>query len=151
MSQALTNLLVHLIFSTKDRRPFSGDAALQGDLHQYLGGVVNHHGGKSIVVGGVADHVHLLFVLPKTMPMSDLVRELKRSSSLWLKQREPTLKDFAWQGGYGAFSVGQGEVELVRSYILKQEEHHKHRSFQEEYRSFLQKYGIEWDEKYVWD
>ena len=151
MSQALTNLLVHLIFSTKDRQPFLSDTALQADLHQYLGGVVNHHAGRSIIVGGVADHVHLLLALPKTVAMSDLVRELERSSSLWIKQREPSLKDFAWQGGFGAFSVGQGEVELVRSYILRQEEHHKLCTFQEEYRAFPQKYGIEWDEKYVWE
>ena len=150
MPQSLTNVLVHLIFSTKDRQPFLSDPALQAELHNYLGGVVNHHGGKSIVVGGVSDHVHLLLVLPKTISVADLVRELKRSSSLWIKQRDTKLKDFAWQGGYGAFSIGQSEVEVVRDYIAKQEQHHRKRTFQDEFRVFLNKYGIPYDEKYVW-
>jgi REP element-mobilizing transposase RayT len=151
MPQSLTNLLIHLIFSTKDRRPFLSDPHLLSELHHYLGGIVNHHGGNSIIVGGVADHVHLLLVLPKTMTVSDLVRELKRASSLWLKPRDPSLNDFSWQGGYGAFSVGQGETDAVRTYIANQAEHHRKRSFQEEYRAFLNKYGIAYDERYVWD
>ena len=151
MPQSLTNLLVHLIFSTKGRQPFLSDPALQTEIHHYLGGVANQQGGKSILVGGVADHLHLLLVLPRTMSIADLVRELKRSSSLWIKQRHPSLKNFSWQGGYGAFSVGQGEVEAVRTYISRQEEHHRKRTFQEEYRAFLDKYGIIYDEKYLWD
>ncbi len=151
MPQSLTNLLVHLIYSTKDREPFLSNPELRMELHHYLGGVVNEHGGRSIIVGGVADHVHQLLVLPKIMSVSDLVRELKRSSSLWIKQRDVLLKDFSWQGGYGAFSVGQGEVEMVREYIAKQEEHHRKRSFQDEYRAFLTKYGIAYDERYLWD
>ncbi|WP_265594545.1 IS200/IS605 family transposase [Haloferula sp. BvORR071] len=147
----MTNLLVHLIYSTKDREPFLSNPELRMELHHYLGGVVNEHGGRSIIVGGVADHVHQLLVLPKIMSVSDLVRELKRSSSLWIKQRDVLLKDFSWQGGYGAFSVGQGEVEMVREYIAKQEEHHRKRSFQDEYRAFLTKYGIAYDERYLWD
>ena len=150
MSQSLTNLLVHLIFSTKDRQPFLSDPGLQTEVHRYLGGVVNQQGGKSVVVGGVEDHVHLLLVLPKTMPIADLVRELKRASSLWIKQRDHSPKDFAWQGGYGAFSVGQGEVEVVRTYISNQEGHHRKQTFRDEYRAFLDKYGIAYDEKYLW-
>ena len=151
MPQSLTNLLVHLIFSTKDRRPFLSDTRILSETHDYLGGVVNHHGGQSIIVGGVSDHVHMLLALPKTMPVSDLIRELKRASSLWLKERHPSLKDFAWQGGYGAFSVGQGEVDIVRTYISNQAEHHQKRTFQDEYRGFLKKYGITFDERYLWD
>ncbi|MCW1913171.1 IS200/IS605 family transposase [Luteolibacter sp. GHJ8] len=151
MPQSLTNLLIHLIFSTKDRQPFFSDPQLLVELHHYLGGIVNHHGGNSIIAGGVADHVHLLLVLPRTLTTSDLVRDLKRASSLWLKSRHADLKDFSWQGGYGAFSVGQGEIEVVRTYIANQAEHHRKRSFQEEYRTFLEKYGISYDERYVWD
>lgn len=104
MPQALTNLLVHLIFSTKDRQPLIGEAL--AEIHEYLGGLVNHCGGKSLGVGGVADHVHLLVVMPKNMTVPHLIRELKRASSLWIKKKHPTLKEFSWQGGYGAFSVG---------------------------------------------
>ncbi len=151
MPQSLTNLLVHLIFSTKDRYPFLQDAPILAETHRYLGGLVKKLGGEAIAVGGVADHVHLLLVLPKTMTLSDMVRELKRASSLWIKSRCPHLKDFAWQGGCGAFSVGQGEVEVVRSYIHRQEEHHRAKTFQDEFRQFLIKYGITYDEKYLWD
>lgn len=136
MSQSLTNLLVHIVFSTADREPFLGDVSLRLEMHRYLGGVVRHHGGNALSIGGVADHVHLLCVIPKTMPVADLARELKRASSLWAKDREATLKAFAWQGGYGAFSVGQTEVDAVRAYIEGQEEHHRTRTFQEEYRAF---------------
>ena len=151
MPQSLTHLLVHLVFSTSGRHAFLTDPALRAELHDYLGGLVAHHGGKSLGVGGVADHVHLLVVLPKTLALCDLVRDLKRGSSLWLKKRDNSLRNFAWQGGYGAFSVGQGEVELVRAYIAGQEQHHRKRTFQDEYRGFLTKYGIDFDERYVWE
>jgi REP element-mobilizing transposase RayT len=151
MSQSLTNLLVHIIFSTANREPFLRDAPLRSEMHRFLGGVVKHHDGNAISVGGVADHVHLLCVVPKTMSVSDLVRELKRGSSLRVKERDLKLRSFAWQGGYGAFSVGQTEVDIVRAYIEGQEEHHKTRTFQEEYRGFLNKYGIQYDERYVWE
>lgn len=151
MPQSLTNLLVHVIFSTKERRPFLDDPELRAELHRYLGGVVNEKGGQSIVVGGVADHVHVLLALSKTVCVSDLVRDLKRASTLWLKRRAPNVGDFSWQSGYGAFSVGQTEKEMVRAYIHQQEEHHKTRTFQEEYRAFFDKYGIAYDERYVWE
>jgi REP element-mobilizing transposase RayT len=151
MSQSLTHLLVHVVFSTAGREAFLNDSSLRAELHDYLGGLVAHHGGKSLGVGGVADHVHLLVVLPKTLALCDLVRDLKRGSSLWIKKRAPSLRSFAWQGGYGAFSVGQGEVEIVRAYIAHQEQHHRKRTFQDEYRAFLTKYGIDFDERYVWD
>jgi putative transposase len=149
--QSLSNLLVHIIFSTKDREPLLRDPAILADMHRYLGGLVAQQGGKCLTAGGVADHVHLLVVLPRTMPASDLVRELKRGSSLWAKRKDISLKHFAWQTGYGAFSVGQGEVEVVRNYILKQEEHHRKKTFEEEYLAFLHKYGIGFDERYLWD
>ena len=151
MPHALSNILVHLVFSTADRVPFLKDEKLRADMHHYLGGIVKHHGGNTIIVGGVADHVHLLFVQPKTMSLSELVRELKRGSSLWIKERKPALSEFAWQSGYGAFSTGQTEVDVVRDYITKQEEHHRTRTFQEEYRAFLKKYGVGYDERFLWE
>jgi len=151
MPQSLANLLVHLVFSTANRTPFLRDGALRSQLHAYLGGVIKNHGGNPIIAGGVSDHVHMLYKQPKTMTVPDMVRELKRSSSLWLEKREPSLRDFAWQGGYGAFSVGQTEIDVVRKYIEKQEEHHKTRTFQEEYLAFLRKYGVEYDERFLWE
>lgn len=151
MSQSLTNLLTHLVFSTAARSPFLRDAKLRAELHVYLGGVIKRHGGNPIIAGGVADHVHLLYAQPRTMTVPDMVRDLKRSSSLWIKEREPSLRDFAWQGGYGAFSVGQTEIDVVRNYIKAQEEHHKTRTFQEEYVAFLHKYKITYDERFLWD
>ena len=151
MPQSLSNLLTHLVFSTAQRTPFLRDVTTRAELHAYLGGVIKHHGGTPIITGGVADHVHLLYAQPKTMTLSDMVRELKRGSSIWIKQREPALRDFAWQGGFGAFSVGQTEVDVVRHYIEQQEEHHKTRTFQEEYLTFLRKYAIAHDERFLWE
>jgi len=151
MPQSLTNLLVHVVFSTLERQPFLSNPTLLEEMHRYLGGIVKENGGHSLGVGGVADHVHLFMAVPQTVAVADLVRDLKRSSSVWIKRRDGSLKDFAWQGGYGAFSVGQTEFEVVRAYIQNQEEHHKRRTFQEEYRAFLNKYRIAYDERYVWE
>jgi len=151
MPQSLTNLLVHLVFSTLERQPFLSEPRLREEMHRYLGGIVKEQGGHSLEVGGIADHVHLLVAIRQTTTIADLVRDLKRSSSIWIKRRDGSLKGFAWQGGYGAFSVGQTEVEVVRAYIQNQEEHHQRPSFQEEYRAFLEKYKIPYDERYVWE
>jgi len=150
MPQSLSNVLVHLIFSTKERVPFLADPELRADVHRYLGGIVNQN-GQSLCVGGVEDHVHLLVVLSRTTTQADLVRDLKRASAMWCKPRHNRLRDFAWQRGYAAFSVGQTEVAAVTQYIEQQEKHHTSRSFQEEYLAFLHKYRIPYDERYVWD
>ncbi len=150
MPQSLSNVLVHFIFSTKERIPFLKDPELRVEMHRYLGGIVNRN-GQSLCVGGVEDHVHLLLVLSRTVTQADLVRDLKRASTLWCKPRNSWLRDFAWQSGYGAFSVGQTEVAAVTKYIEQQEKHHAKRSFQEEYLAFLRKYRIPYDERYVWD
>lgn len=127
------------------------DRALREETHHYLGGVANVKGAQSLGVGGVEDHVHMLIVLPRTLSIADLIRDLKRGSSLWIKDRDPAVADFAWQSGYGAFSVGQTETDIVLEYIRHQEDHHRVQTFQEEYRAFLNKYGIKYDERYVWD
>jgi putative transposase len=151
MAQSLAKILIHTVFSTKERQPFLREPALRREMHHYLGGILNAHGCQPILVGGVADHVHLLSTLSRTCEPAQLVKELKRGSSLWIKEREPTLRDFAWQHGYGMFSLGFSQVGRVKRYIAGQEEHHRTLSFQDEFRLFLKRYQVEYDERYVWD
>ena len=151
MSQSLAKILVHTVFSTKERRPFLRDSVLRDELHRYLGGILANHDCQPLIIGGVADHVHILSTLSRTCLASEMVKEVKRGSSLWLKTKGPELGDFAWQNGYGIFSIGFSQVEAVRSYIAGQEEHHRKVTFQDEFRELLRRYEIEFDERYVWD
>ena len=151
MPQSLARILVHTVFSTKDRRPFLRDKPLREELHRYLGGIVANLGCRPVIVGGVEDHVHLLCALSRTRDAATMVREVKRSSSVWLKTKSPGLANFAWQNGYGIFSIGFSQVESVRDYIARQEEHHREMSFQDEFRKLLDRYEIECDEQYLWD
>jgi putative transposase len=150
--QSLSSIVIHLVFSTKNREAWLRNG-IKAEMHAYLGGVLRELNCPSIIVGGTADHVHLLFRLARTASMAEVVEEVKKRSSKWLKTKGPQFQDFHWQTGYGAFSVGQDRqsIERVRLYIERQEEHHRVRSFQEEYRLMLNKYGIAFDEKYVWD
>lgn len=148
MSQALSAVHIHAIFSTKNRQPYLVDSVVRSEVHAYLGGISRNLGCHVIAVGGVADHVHILSTLSRTITQADLIKELKRSSSVWLKLRIP---EFSWQGGYGVFSVGASQIESVKKYISNQEEHHRQGSFQEEFLALLEAHGVEWDEKYVWD
>ncbi|MCP5544769.1 MAG: IS200/IS605 family transposase [Akkermansiaceae bacterium] len=150
MPQSLSLNLVHLIFSTKDRMPLI-IRDVRPQLHAYLATVARHGDGECYRVGGVADHVHLAVRLSRTVALSDLVSELKISSSKWLKGRSPELSKFSWQRGYGAFSIGPKDLDAVLDYIDRQEEHHRRKTFQEEYQGFLRHYGLEFDERYVWD
>ena len=150
MPQSLAHVLVHLIFSTKDREPFIVPS-IRPRLHAYLATVARDAGCECYRVGGVSDHVHLALALSRTLTIADLVENLKTSSSKWIKTESPQMRAFAWQRGYGAFSVGPADREKVCEYIDNQEEHHRHRTFQEEYRAFLTKYGVGFDERYVWD
>ncbi|MGQ0635765.1 MAG: IS200/IS605 family transposase [Planctomycetaceae bacterium] len=151
MPQSFAQIYLHVVFSTKGRTPYLQDRAIRDELHRYLGGTCNNLGCPVLRVGGVADHVHILCLLGRTITISDLVKELKRDSSQWLKTKGPALAEFYWQNGYGAFSVSPSHVEDVREYIAKQEEHHRVTTFQDEFRRLLKKYGVEWDERYVWD
>jgi len=151
MPQSLAKILVHTVFSTKDRRPFIRDKSLREELHRYLGGILTNQDCQPLIVGGVEDHVHMLSTLARTCQVAEMVKEVKRGSSLWLKTKGPDLHDFAWQSGYGIFSIGYSQVEAVRHYIVGQEEHHRKVSFQDEFREFLKRYEIEFDERYVWD
>jgi putative transposase len=151
MAQSLAKILLHLVFSTKERRSFLRDQPLCEELHRYLGGILTHLDCQPLVIGGVEEHVHILFVHSRTATVADVVKELKRGSSVWLKTKSPTLAEFSWQNGYGVFSIGQSQVDDVRAYIAGQEEHHRKNSFQDEFRRLLQRYEVEYDERYVWD
>ncbi|HEV8427545.1 MAG TPA: transposase [Pyrinomonadaceae bacterium] len=151
MAQSLARLWTHLIFSTKDRFPFLRDKVLRDEMHAYLAAVLRTHDCETLIVGGVEDHTHSLFALPRTHPIASVVKEVKRTSSSWIKRTSRTVSKFRWQGGYAAFSVSQSNLADVIRYIENQEEHHKRVTFQEEYRAFLNAYGVEFDERYVWD
>lgn len=148
MPQSLNHVLLHLIFSTKDRAPCLSPAIVPS-LHAYLATVARNAGCECPRVSGVTDHVHLAVQLSRTITIAALVEELKTTSSKWIKIQVPELAAFAWQRGYGVFSVGPGDLGELVAYIDNQVEHHKKRSFQEEYRMFLKKYGVEYDERYV--
>jgi len=150
MPQSLASVTVHAVFSTYQRRP-----VLVGDVRDrtfaYLAGILREDGSVPICVGGFEDHVHLLFHLSRTRTIADTIGTVKSSSSKWLKTLGPQCHDFAWQAGYAAFSVGRGEIDAVARYLRSQEEHHRKLSFQDEMRSFFEDYGIDYDERYVWD
>jgi putative transposase len=151
MSQSLAQIYLHIVFSTKNRQAFLEDQSLREETHAYLAGTCNNLACPSLQVGGVADHVHLLCRFGRTIALADLLQELKRESSKWLKTKGPSLAEFHWQAGYGAFSISPGHVEMLREYIANQEEHHRTLSFKDEFRRLLQKYDVEYDERYVWD
>ena len=151
VSQSLAQIYLHVVFSTKERRRFLQDNSIREESHKYLGGACNNLDCPVLRVGGVADHVHILCRFGRSISVADLVKELKRDSSQWLKTKARDLADFYWQSGYGAFSVSPGHVEVLRAYIANQEEHHRTETFQDEFRRLLTKYGLEWDERYVWD
>ena len=126
------------------------DSSLWPALHGYLATVARNLGCECYRVGGVADHVHLAIRISRTITTAQLVEELKTSSSKWLKTQSPASRGFAWQGGYGAFSIGPSNLEALTRYIDEQEKHHRTRTFQQEYRKFLERYGVDYDERYVW-
>ena len=150
MSQSLSRILVHLIFSTKYRERFLAPE-IGKELHPYLTTVLCEDGCPALEVGGVEDHVHLLFGLSRTRTVAQVVETVKTSSSKWIKTKGSAFAEFHWQAGYGAFSVGQSNVAAVTRYIQNQAEHHRKTTFQEEYRRFLKRYQVSYDERYVWD
>lgn len=148
--QSLISLNVHVVFSTKHREPFI-DRDLAPRLYAYVGGIVRNTGSVLLAVGGIEDHVHLLVSLGRRVCIADLVRDVKSNSSGWVHETFPDRSAFAWQSGYGAFGTSLSLLDRVRAYIADQEEHHKRESFQDEFRTFLTRHGLEWDERYVWD
>ena len=150
MPQSLATLYVHAVYSTKHREPLLLDSWRE-ELFTVIGGIANNSGCQTLLVGGVADHVHHLFKLGRTITLADAVGRMKTNSSLWVNQTRGLAGRFQWQGGYAAFGVGRSEVETVREYIRRQPEHHHTESFQNEVRRWLTDFEMAWDERYVWD
>lgn len=148
MPQSLANVLVHLVFSTKDRTPYL-TSDIRRELFPYMGGVLRNIECPVLQIGGVEDHVHILLRLSRTISLAQLVEKTKTSTSKWIKTKGPA--DFAWQAGYGAFSVQQNETDRVIRYLQGQEEHHRTVSFQDELRGLLNEAGLAFDERYMWD
>src|SRR5262249_25616993 len=144
------NLVFHVIFSTKNRLPFL-DAELKSQLFAYMGGIVREMAGKALLINGMADHVHVLLSLASTLSIAEMFRVLKANSSRWVHEKWPARWEFAWQTGYGAFSVSQSNIAQVTQYIANQEEHHCTMTFQEEFLLFLNKHGLSYDERYIWE
>jgi len=151
MPQSLANVLVHIVFSTKERNPFLRETSLRAPLHKYLAVVSAQLGCPTVTVGGVDDHIHLLGRQSRTITLAEWVKELKRTSSLWMKDVPEGASVFQWQAGYGAFSVSQSESAAVERYIARQDEHHRGVSFQDEFRTLLDRHAIAYDERYLWD
>ncbi len=148
MGHTYTNILIHAIFSTKNREPWL-TPEIKDEVSRYLGGTINELGGQSLLVNGPRDHVHILYVQPRTLSIASTMEKVKSHSSGWVKDRWPERRYFAWQTGYAAFSVSKSHAEQVRRYIENQEEHHRKVSFQEELLAFLKKQGVEFDPRYV--
>ena len=148
MPQSLANILIHAIWSTKGRRPLISDNVRAG-LHGYMAGVLKNLESPALIINSVTDHVHILCQLSKNVATCKLLEEVKKSSSKWMK--EQGVFDFAWQNGYGVFSVSQSNVGAVRKYIESQAEHHKKRDFKAEFREFCKRHDVAIDERYVWD
>ncbi len=143
------NLIYHIVFSTKDRKPIITEK-YQERLYEYIGGIIRKQGGIALAIKGVEDHVHVLAKLRQDKALSDVIRDFKANASGWMHDIFPELKDFAWQNGYGAFTVSGSQIEAVRRYIAEQKIHHQERSFQDEFIGLLVKNEIEFDERYLW-
>jgi REP element-mobilizing transposase RayT len=150
MGQSLVKNYLHIVFSTKYRANLI-HPPYEEQLHSYLGGICKGLECHPIKIGGYTDHIHILCMLSKNIALMKFIQEVKSGSSKWMKTNDAILKNFYWQDGYGAFSVNPAEVDKVINYIANQHEHHGKKTFQEEYRSLLIKYNVEYDERYVWD
>jgi len=150
MAQSLARIYIHLIFSTKKREQLITET-VRSNLHAYLGTVLQNLGCPALLMNSVEDHIHILFELNRTITISQVVETVKTDSSKWIKTQDAKCAGFAWQSGYGAFSVSESNVPAVRDYIANQREHHRAKTFQEEYRAFLEKHGVDYDERWVWD
>ena len=150
MPQSLSKVMVHIVFSTKEREPWL-DEDVRSRMHGYLATICRDLGGEFVHVGGVADHIHIVMTLPRTLSQAQLIEHIKKTSSKWVKTLDIRYRTFSWQRGYGTFSVSPSQFETVVQYVDSQPEHHRTRTFQEEYREILRKHGVDFDERYVWD
>ena len=149
MADSYTSLFYHFVFSTKNRANFIR-ADIEERIWAYIGGVARKHKMAAIQIGGIEDHVHVLVLAPTTIAPFEIAKYLKGDSSKWIKEEFADLQAFAWQDGYGAFTVSKSNIPAVVEYIQSQRVHHQKKSFQEEYLEFLQKHGVEYNEKYLW-
>jgi REP element-mobilizing transposase RayT len=150
MPQSLAAVYVHLIFSTKNRSPWIRPD-IEEELNKYHAGILRNLDSPMLCAGGTEDHVHILLRLGRKVDIATIVEAIKTGSSKWIKAQGSEYRQFYWQAGYGAFSIGQSGIEQLKRYIARQKEHHRWKTFQQEYREFLRKYEIEYDERYVWD
>lgn len=150
MAQTLVSLYVHVIFSTKNRAELIMPE-IEPELFAYIGGILNNNKSKLLAANGVSDHIHLLISLSKSTGLSEIVGDIKRNSSVWIKKQHSRFHSFHWQDGYGGFSIGYSQIETVKNYIARQKIKHLKTDFKDEFRDFLQKYKIDYDERYVWD
>jgi putative transposase len=149
LANTLSNLLAHIVFSTKNREQFISDE-FQQELYAYIGGIVRSEKGKLLAIGGMQDHLHLLVMYRPNQALSDIVRTLKASSSKWINDRAFIHSQFAWQSGYGAFSVSESKVDAIKVYIDNQAQHHNKKSFKEELTELLRLHNVEYDPQYLW-
>ena len=150
MAQSLSNVLLHIVFSTKHREPWL-DTEIEDELKKYIGGICRDIGCQALKIGCADDHIHIACSLSRTTTIAKLIEEIKTGSSKWMKSQDPHFANFAWQNGYGAFSIGQSQLNDLKRYVANQREHHQRMTFQDEFRQLLTKYGVEFDERYVWD
>jgi putative transposase len=150
MAQSLSNVLLHIVFSTKNRRSWI-NTDIETELFKYLATACRTLDCPSHAIGGADDHIHIACSLSRTISISKVVQEIKQDSSKWIKTKLERLADFAWQNGYGVFSIGQSQLGDLRGYIANQRGHHRRVSFQDEFRQICKKYGVELDERYAWD
>jgi REP element-mobilizing transposase RayT len=148
--QSLSNILLHIVFSTKNRRDFISPS-IEKELYAYMAKIFQNKSCQTLIIGGTANHIHSLCRLDRTVAVADLVQEVKQGSSKWIKTKGEEFSNFSWQAGYGAFSIGESNVAQLFRYISNQAEHHQKVSFKDEFRAILKKYNVEYDEKYVWD
>jgi putative transposase len=150
MPQSLSKVVLHVVFSTKNREPWL-DLDVRPRMHAYLATICRDLGAELVLVGGVADHVHVVTTLPRTVSQAQMIEQVKKTSSKWIKACDFRYRGFFWQRGYGAFSVSPSQLQIVLEYLNQQQEHHQTRTFQEEYRDLLRKHDVAFDERYVWD
>lgn len=150
MPQSFASLHVHIIFSTKNREP-TMTPDFQTRLYEYIGGILRAEGARLLAAGGMPDHVHLLVSLTREQSLAEAARQIKANSSKWIHETFPDKRSFAWQAGYGAFSVSYSNIDSVKQYIARQPEHHRRRTFQDEFIEFLERHGIEYDPRYIWE
>jgi REP element-mobilizing transposase RayT len=150
MPQSFQSIPIHLIWSTKNRLPFINDD-IEEELYKYMASIFRNYNSPSIIINGYKNHVHVLAYLSRIITIAKLMEEVKRESSKWIKTKGLRFEKFYWQVGYAAFGVGRNQLKIIINYIRNQKDHHRAKSFEEEYIDFLKRYSIDYNEGYMWD